>query len=258
MKNLYNLENLSLKIEKKLILKNFSFKIPSGFVSLIGTNGAGKTTLLRVLAGLEKNYNGKIALNSIEIKNFSRKKISRCLSFVMSDKNFRPSYSFNVREIISLGRLPFTGMFGKLKNYDNDLIERAADLLKISHLMNRDILTLSDGERKLAFIAAGLAQDTEIILLDEPTASLDPDKAAGVFEIFKQLVNSGKSVITAVHDINIASAYSDFYIAIKNGSLIFSGTNLNEKILSEIYDTNFITYFNNERNDFMWRPLKKQ
>ena len=252
MRNLYEIENLFLQYEKKLILKNFSLKIPCDcnsagcLVSLIGPNGAGKTSLLRVLAGLEKNYSGKILLNNSEIKKFSRKQISRSLSFVMSNKNFSPLYSFNVREIIALGRLPFMGMFGRLKNFDNELIEQAADLLKISHLLNRDVMTLSDGERQLAFIAAALAQNTEIILLDEPTASLDPDKAASVFALLKKLSCNGKNIIAAVHDINIAGAFSDFYVAIKNGELIFSGKELNQKILKDLYGVDFIL-------DLMWR-----
>lgn len=254
MRILYKLENLALTYEKK-ILKNLSLEIPCRFISLIGANGAGKTSLLRVLAGLEKNYSGNIKLEETEIKNLSRKKISRVLSFVMSNKNFRPLYSFSVREIIALGRLPFLGLFGRLKNHDNELIEHAADLLKISDLLNRDVMTLSDGEKQLAFIAAAIAQDTKIILLDEPTASLDPDKAALVFSLLKKLSDQGKSIIAAIHDINIASAYSDFYIAIKNGELIFSGEKLNQEILSKVYDANFIPYFNNERKDFMWRAI---
>ena len=246
MRILYDVENLNLKYEEKLILKNLVLKIPRGLVSLIGANGAGKTSFLRTLAGLEKNYSGKISLNDFEIKKLSRKKISRALSFVMSNKNFRPLYSFSVREIIALGRLPFTGIFGRLKNYDNELIEQAAELLKISHLLNRDVMTLSDGERQLAFIAAALAQNTEIILLDEPTASLDPDKAANVFSLLKKLSCNGKTIIAAVHDINIASLYSDFYIAIKNGGLVFSGKELNQNILRNLYGVDFVL-------DLMWR-----
>lgn len=258
MNSLYKLENLSLSHETKLILKNFSLEIPRShsLVSLIGPNGAGKTSLLRVLAGLEKNFSGHIILEGTCIKNFSRKEISRLVSFVMSNKNFRPLYSFSVREIIALGRLPFMGLFGRLKNHDHELIEQAADLLKISDLLNRDIMTLSDGERQLAFIAAAIAQDTKIILLDEPTASLDPDKAVQVFELLKKFSCEGKNIIAAVHDINIASAYSDFYVAIKRGELIFGGTELNQEILNEVYGANFISYSNVERSDLMWRAIK--
>ena len=250
MKNLYRLENLALSYEKKLILKNISLEIHGGLVSLIGPNGAGKTSLLRILAGLEKNYSGKVLLNNCEIKKNSRKKISQVLSFVMSNKNFRPSYSYSVREIIALGRLPFTGLkiFGRLKNHDLELIENAAELLKISNLLDRDIMTLSDGERQLVFIAAAVAQDTEIILLDEPTASLDPDKTAQVFGLLKKLSEKGKNIIAAVHDINIASFYSDFYIAVKNGGLIFNGKELNQKILKDLYGVDFI-------KTLMWRVL---
>lgn len=254
MKKLYTIKKLNSYYGKKIILKNISLEIPSGLVCLIGPNGSGKTTLLRVLAGLNE-YSGNVLLNGVEVKNFSRKKIARVLSFVMSDKKFKPSYSFTAREIISMGRLPFIGMFGRITKHDFELTEQAAELLKISHLLNRDIMTLSDGERQLIFIASAIAQDTEIILLDEPTASLDPDKAAMIFSLLKKLSQNGKSIIAAVHDINIASAYSDFYMAIKNGELIFNSKELNQKILSDLYGADFIAYKNNERNDVMWRVV---
>ena len=252
MKVLYTLENLTLNYGEKLILRNLTLEIRSGLTSLIGPNGAGKTSLLRVLAGLEK-YSGSVKLKNSEIKKISRKNFARSVSFVMSEKNFRPSFSFTVREIMSLGHVGILG--GRLKSHDLELIENAAELLKISHLMSRNIMTLSDGERQLAFIAAGLARDTEIILLDEPTAALDPDKAAMIFSILRKLADDGKSIIVAVHDINTAGFYSDFFIALKNGKLIFDGLELNQKKLKELYDSDFMAYHNDERNDLMWRVI---
>ncbi|MBQ9419085.1 MAG: ABC transporter ATP-binding protein [Synergistaceae bacterium] len=254
MEKLYNIEGLFLRRGERVILRNISLTIPSGLVSLIGANGSGKTTLLRVLAGLE-NYSGRVELQGREIKTFSRKKIARALSFVMSDKKFRPSYSYTVREIIAMGRLPFVGMFGRMTPRDNELVDEAAEILRVSHLMKRDIMTLSDGERQLIFIAAALAQDTEIILLDEPTASLDPDKAAMVFNTLRRLSNSGKKIISAVHDINIASANSDFFLALRDGAIVFADERLCEKNLNELYGAEFISYRNSERNDVMWRVV---
>ncbi|MBR0233239.1 MAG: ABC transporter ATP-binding protein [Synergistaceae bacterium] len=247
------INNLSSGYGKDLILKNLSLEIPSGLVTLIGSNGSGKTTLLNVLAGL-KNYSGNVLLNGKEVKSISRKKFARSVSFVMSSKNFKPSYSFTVKQIISMGRLPFQNLFSRLSSYDEELIFKAASTLKISHLLSRDITTLSDGERQLTFIASALAQDTEIILLDESTNSLDPDKASKVIEILKSLANLGKNIIMAVHDVNIQS---DYYVALKDGNLISHGKKLNSEILENLYDTKFIPYSNSERDDLMWRALPK-
>lgn len=253
---MYTVKNLVTGYGKNIILRDLSLEIKPGLTSLIGPNGSGKSTFLKVLAGL-KGYSGSVILNGHEVRNISRKKFSFSASFVMSDKNFRPSYPFSVREIIAMGRLPYRGLFSGLTKNDNEIISRSSEMLGISHLLERDIMTLSDGERQLVFIACSLAQDTGVILLDEPTSSLDPDRSARVFELLKSLAVSGKTIIAAVHDINISLSYSDYYIALREGKLISHGRKINAEILRDLYGTEFIKYRNNERNDEMWRALPR-
>lgn len=246
---MYLLNNLS-----DFFLKNITIKVPRGLVSLIGPNGSGKSTLLNVLSGL-KDYSGSVTLFDNEVRKIPRKKFASLVSFVMSSKNFSHSYPFSVREIIAMSRLPYRSLFSSLTKSDNSIIEHSAELLGIADLLERDIMTLSDGQRQMAFIACGLAQDTQVILLDEPTSSLDPDKSAKVFEILRRIADDGKNIITAVHDINASMAFSDYYIALKNGCLIYHGRKLNVSILKELYGTEFLQYYNDERNDSMWRAL---
>ncbi len=257
MEKLYDIKNLCSSYGNKIILQNLSLDIPSGcLVSLIGPNGSGKTTLLRVLAGL-KGYSGSVMLHGHEVRNISRKNFARSLSFVMSGRTFNPSYPFRVREIISMGRMPFMNLFSRLTPEDTNIISRSANLIGIHHLLERNIMTLSDGERQLALIACGLAQDTDTILLDEPANSLDPDKSAKVYSILRELADNGKSIIASVHDVNISRAYSDYYIALKEGNLISHGDihELNEEILYELYGVRFKAYYDNEGNGLMWHAL---
>ena len=250
MREIYEIKNLCADYGKNRVLKNLNFRVPSGaLISLIGSNGSGKSTLLRVLAGL-KNYFGSVKLNSHEVRDIARKKFARSVSFVMSDKNFRPSYCYSAREIIALGRLPYMSLFSRLTGFDEALIIKSAETLRISHLLERDITSLSDGERQLTFLAAALAQDTEIFLLDEPTSALDPGKSAGVFEILQSLTREGRTVIAAVHDINLSLAYSDYYLGLRDGELISFGKceNLDSKILRALYDSEFV-------ESQMWRAL---
>ena len=250
----YTLKNLSAGWGNNIVLRNITLDIPSGMVSLIGPNGSGKSTLLRVLAGL-MGYSGSVELNGREIRNISRRKFARSVSVVMSSKTLRPSYPFSVREIIAMGRLPYRGIFSRLTRNDNDIISSSAETLGITALLERDIMTLSDGERQLAFIACALAQDTGTILLDEPTSCLDPDRSAKVFALMRTLAYGGKCIIAAVHDINASLPYSDYYIALKSGQVISNGRKISSDVLRELYGTNFAAYHNNERNDEMWRAL---
>ena len=240
---------------KRIILKHISLTQQEGrLISLIGPNGSGKTTLLRVLAGLQ-GYSGNVMLYGHEVRNISRKKFARSVGFVMSGRSFAPSYPFSVREIIAMGRMPFTGIFSRLTPKDYAIIEHSADMAGVTHLLGRNIMTLSDGEKQLVLLASGLAQDTGILLLDEPTSSLDPDKSAKVFALLRRLADEGKSIIAAVHDINISLAYSDGYIALRDGVLISHGHKVSGKVLMDLYGTGFIPYSSNERNDLMWRAL---
>ncbi len=248
-------KNLYSGYGKNIILKDISLTQERGtLTSLIGANGSGKTTLLRVLAGLH-NYSGSVMLSGHEVRNISRKNFARSVGFVMSGRSFSPSYPFSVREIVAMGRMPFTGIFSRLNHNDEKIIARSAEITGITHLMGRNIMTLSDGEKQLVLIASGLAQDTEILLLDEPTSSLDPDKAAKVFALLRRLADNGKSIIASVHDINISLSYSDCYIALREGVLISHGHKISRDVLKSLYGADFIPYSSNERNDSMWRAL---
>ena len=240
---------------KRIILKDISLTQHRGtLTSLIGPNGSGKTTLLRVLAGLQ-GYSGSIMLSGHEVRNISRKNFARSVCFVMTGRTFAPSYPFSVREVVAMGRMPFTGIFSRLSAHDEAVIDSAADMAGVTHLLGRNVMTLSDGERQLVLLASGLAQDTGILLLDEPTSSLDPDKSAKVFALLRRLADEGRSIIAAVHDINISLSYSDEYIALRDGVLISHGHKVSEEVLKDLYGTGFIPYNNNERNDSMWRAL---
>ena len=252
---MYTLKNLSSYYAKNKALNNISLGIyNNALISLIGSNGSGKTTLLRVLAGLQ-NYSGSALLNEREIKNYKRRDFSRLVSIMPSAKNFHPAYNFTAYEIISMSRLPFKNLFGKLNAHDENIIYSVSEMLDIKNLLHRNILTLSDGERQLILLASALAQNTNIIILDEPTSALDPDKAARVFKILRELAEN-KIIIAAVHDINISLAFSNYYIALKKGCLISHGLtqNLNAAVLEKLYNSRFENYFNN-KGDVMWRAV---
>ena len=281
----YSVRNLCACYGKKTVLRDLSLDIPPGLVSLIGPNGSGKSTFLRVLAGLMA-YSGNVILHdsapcealplsanrvppnlggmlsavkqrgdTSEVRNIPRREFARNAAFVMSGNSLRPSYPFSVREIIEMGRLPYRGIFSRLTQSDIDAVNQSAKILGITHLLERDIMTLSDGERQLAFLACSLAQDTGIILLDEPTSALDPDKSAKVFALLRTLADGGRSIIAAVHDINLSLSYSDYYIALREGELISHGRKISGSVLRKLYGTEFIPYNNKERNDSMWRAL---
>ncbi|MFP4366825.1 MAG: ABC transporter ATP-binding protein [Bacteroidales bacterium] len=206
------------KKETGFIFGNISVNAgKSELIALFGPNGIGKSTLLRSLVKLQYPLSGNIFLFNENINNFSRSSLSRKLGFV-STETIRVN-NMKVYDLVSLGRYPYTGWMGRLNNYDIEKVEDAINMVGIKRLENKYINQLSDGERQRAMIARTLAQDTGIIVLDEPTAFLDlPNKYEIVHLLQSMARKNGKTIIFSTHDLNIAIQEADkIWLMLGNG-----------------------------------------
>lgn len=193
----------------QFIASNLNAVIYSGELTcLLGANGAGKSTLLRTLSGFQPKLAGEIAIFGKPIESYSGKELSQTIGIVLTEKvDVR---DMTVRDLISLGRNPYTGFWGKLNDEDEISINEAIAYLKIEELSDRSIHTLSDGERQKVMIAKALAQETPIIYLDEPTAFLDFSSKVEIMRFLHFLaVQSGKTVFLSTHDLELALQIAD-------------------------------------------------
>lgn len=179
---------------------------------LIGPNGVGKTTLLRTLAGFLRPLSGEVLLQEgnrlSALASFSRAQQARLLSIVLTTKP--EAFSLTVSELVGMGRSPYTGFWGRLTEADEAIVDEALCQVDISHLRERRIGTLSDGERQKAMIAKALAQQTPILLLDEPTAFLDYPSKVEMLQLLRSLAHDlGKTIFLSTHDVEMALQLSD-------------------------------------------------
>lgn len=210
-------ENVSVKN----ILHDISFTVETGGITaLIGKNGSGKTTALRAAAG-DVRYSGKITVKDKDISLFAPKERARLVSLM---PQMLPSPHITVEELVRLGRFPYTGGYGTLSENDLKAVTRSLELAGISHMRRSLVDEISGGERQSAFLALLLAQDTPVVMLDEPTAHLDIGKRRKLHEIMRTMADSGKAVLCVMHDINDALDLGDKIILLDKGELVFSGT----------------------------------
>lgn len=190
------------------IYSGISFSVASPqTVLLLGENGIGKSTLLRTLAGLQKPLNGKISLDDIDISTISSSERAHKISVVLTDKV--QVDKMTARNFVSIGRLPYTGLLGLLSESDEEIVEIALEQTGIANLSNRYFNQLSDGERQKVMIARALAQETPVILLDEPTAFLDYKARKNILHMLRNISeNMNKSIIISTHDIESAIPYA--------------------------------------------------
>lgn len=199
----------------------YSLKFPPGeLFCLMGANGSGKSTLLKTLAGIHNPINGSILLEGRTIKTYTASTLARKLSIVLTEQP--QSNHMKVKELIAIGRYPYTGWLGTLTADDMQKTEAAAAFAGITHLWNQSIAELSDGERQKVMIGRALAQDTPLILLDEPTAHLDLPNRVSVMQLLRNLVKrTGKSVLLTTHDLELALQSADKAgLIMPDGSLI--------------------------------------
>ncbi|HZH72259.1 MAG TPA: ABC transporter ATP-binding protein, partial [Mariniphaga sp.] len=176
---------------------------PGEMIALIGSNGIGKSTLLRTLAGFQPWFEGDIVFQGKSLKNLTPKQSSRILSFVSTEIIRVPNLT--VFDLVAYGRFPYTNWIGMLDSSDKELISDAIQKVGLKGFEKRQVLQISDGERQRAMIARALAQDTPVIVLDEPTAYLDVSNKYEIFHLLQELaVQKNKTIVLSTHDLNIA------------------------------------------------------
>jgi len=238
------IENLSIALSGNMILKDVSLSIDEGeYVSIIGPNGAGKTTLVKCLAGIYRDWTGDIAIDEKPFAEYSPKALAKLQSYVpQAESRTNP---LTVAEFVAMGRYPHLSAFTTLQAPDYAAIDSAIERAGLEAFRHRKMNTLSGGERQMAFIAAALAQGSSILLLDEPSTFLDYRHQARVATLLKSACReSGITIVAVHHDINTAAACSDRIYALKEGSIVFSGTPekaTDPETLKSIYDTAFIS-----------------
>ncbi|MCF6279314.1 MAG: ABC transporter ATP-binding protein [Flavobacteriaceae bacterium] len=172
-------------------------------ICLVGKNGIGKSTLLRTLSGVQPKLSGEIIIRNKNLNTYSSNDLSRIMSLVLTEK--LPESNLTVFELIALGRQPYTNWIGSLSQTDIEKINEAMQLTNIEHLSDRKYFELSDGQLQKVLISRALAQDTDIIILDEPTAHLDVQHKMETFLLLKELVDDfGKTIIISTHEIHLA------------------------------------------------------
>ncbi len=223
------LNKASIKMEGCWLVRNASLTLSSGqLTAFIGPNGAGKTTLLRLLAGLWQPTNGQVTINGRDLHYFHRQSLAKSITFVA--QNSGVDFAFTVQDIVMMGRNPHLGRFQHEGKYDHYCVEQAMLKTDVAHLAKRRITELSGGERQRVMIARSLATFAPIILLDEPTASLDVAHALEVLDLCKELINEGKTVAFSTHDINHAIRYANQVVLVHDGYIV--NADLPDKVLT--------------------------
>lgn len=201
------------------VISDINLELRSGQLAcLIGENGIGKSTLLKTLTGFLPKLKGSLLLGNRDIESFSQRELARQVSIVLTQKP--DVQNLTIEEIIGLGRSPYTGFLGRLRAEDRKVVDDAIATMGIGKLRGRMIQTLSDGERQKVMIAKALAQETPIILLDEPTAFLDFPSKAETFQSLQRMAHErDKLILLSTHDLELAVRFADSLLEVKKGTL---------------------------------------
>ncbi|MGY0407214.1 MAG: ABC transporter ATP-binding protein [Polaribacter sp.] len=217
------IENLTIgypqKKQDKIVFSDVNISVEKGkFISVLGRNGIGKSTLLKTLSKVQKPISGDIFLEDKNLTAYSEKELSTKLSLVLTER--LPESQLTVFELIALGRQPYTNWIDQLSENDFKKINFAIEQTEITHLKNNRFYELSDGQLQRVLIARALAQDTEIIILDEPTAHLDLHHTIKIFSLLKKLVNkTSKTIIISSHQVNLSIQLSDTIILLTDDKI---------------------------------------
>ncbi|MBU0579543.1 MAG: ABC transporter ATP-binding protein [Candidatus Margulisbacteria bacterium] len=239
-------------VKTKPVIKSVSLDIKQGdFVGILGPNGAGKTTLLRLLSGYIKPNQGEVFLREKNIRAHSIKELAKLRSFVPQESHL--DFDYSVEEIVWLGRSPYADVWGREKGWQE--VEKALRYCQLEEFKKRNARELSGGEWQRVVLARALAQDTEIIFLDEPTHFLDIYHQLHILKKLKELNKQGKTIITVFHDLNLATQFCNQVILMRDGEIAFSGAGdsvLNQENIKKIYNVDVEIINKDNRRAFIF------
>jgi len=214
---------ISLNYGKASILKDVSFTVNRGeFFIIIGPNGSGKSSLIKAIAGIMQPRQGRIDILGRPLSDYGRKALARKVAIV--PQTAPEDFPFTVAETVLMGRAPHLGLLGLESESDLRTVRKVMEFTGVTELADRKIAHLSGGERQRAFVARAVCQSSEIILLDEPTASLDLAYQARLMDLMETLkIDRGATIIMVSHDVNLAALYADRLLLLKDGRIINQG-----------------------------------
>lgn len=235
-----NIQELTKTYDGKTVVDSVSFEIPKGKVlSLIGPNGAGKSTVMGMISRLIARDEGMVDFHGKDIGKWKSRELSKKLAILTQSNQIQ--MKLTVQELVAFGRFPYSG--NRITKEDQEIIDQAIAYMELEEMRDRFIDELSGGQRQRAMIAMVIAQDTDYVLLDEPTNNLDIYHAANMMKMVRRLCDElGKTVVLVLHEINYAAFYSDYICAFVDGRIAKFGTVeevMTKENLSKIYQVDF-------------------
>ena len=231
-------ENISFSYGQRRVLKNVSLSAGSGsFVTILGSNGVGKSTLFRCMLGLIKDYEGSVTVDGEDTRSMSVKQLAEKIAYIPQSTS--PAFNYSVEDIVLMGTTAGMRPFSTPRAKELALVDSALGRMGIEHLRDRCFHLLSGGEKQLVIIARAIAQNAGIIMLDEPTASLDFGNQMLVLRRMRELADEGYTVIQTSHDPEHSYMFSDSITALKDGEVLISGTPgevMREDVISSLYN----------------------
>lgn len=258
MRKVLYTQNLSIGYHTKkantLIAENLNLEFHEGkLITLIGANGIGKSTLLRTITGIQKPLLGNVFLNDKNINSYQLSELAQNLSVVLTEK--LPPSNLTVYELVALGRQPYTNWIGKMAPEDLKKVINAIELTNIQEIGNKKHFEISDGQLQKVLVARALAQDTPLIILDEPTTHLDLHHKVSLFKLLKQLTKeTGKCILFSTHDIDLAIQLSDEMIVMTKDNIVQDDPCklIETRIFNTLFDDKDIS-FDEQKGKFIFK-----
>ncbi|MCC8166581.1 MAG: ABC transporter ATP-binding protein [Planctomycetes bacterium] len=221
------------------VLRDVSLTMrPGRHYIIAGPNGAGKSTLMDILASLKIPARGAVSLDGRPLRDYGAVELARLVAFAPQEARF--NFPFTIREVVAMGRRPYLGRWGRLNDDDHAAVTGAIASLHLDAIADKPVTALSGGERRRTVVARALAQDTPVLLLDEPSAGLDIAQALSLMALARRLAEAGRLVVTVSHDLSLAAVYGHDMVFLKAGVVCAAGpvaAVFTEPVLEDIYET---------------------